>query len=62
MENLLSHEIRMLTVDELRDELNWLDSYFANCELEGHGISSKDTVRRNMVVSELARRAPLLES
>jgi hypothetical protein len=62
MENLLSHEIRMLTVEELRDELNWLDSYFANCELDGHGISSKDSVRRNMVVNELTRRGHVVES
>jgi len=37
-----------MTVDECRNEVYSLEEHFSYCEREGHGISSKETVRHRL--------------
>lgn len=44
------------TTDELQCEGESLAYYFDSCEEDGHGISTKDTIRMNRIEKELLRR------
>jgi hypothetical protein len=56
MNNLLAHELRMLTDNELLDDLEWMNQYFRDCERTGDGINTKDSVRRNALLTVLLER------
>lgn len=45
-----------MTTEELQEEGDSLASYFRSCEEDGHGISTKDTIKMRRIEKELRRR------
>lgn len=41
----MSKTVDEMTVDEAESEMYWLAEYFLDCARDGHGISSKETIR-----------------
>jgi hypothetical protein len=45
-----------MTTDELQCEGESLASYFESCEQDGHGISTKDSIKARRIEKEILRR------
>ena len=41
---------------QLTDELDWMESYFADCAIHGDGVSTKETARHRAMMLELLKR------
>lgn len=52
--------IEMMTQEEIEQEIDHLESYFASCEEIGQGISSKESVRHRWLKQALKPEASLI--